>query len=110
MRFSLAAALFVVIAGTARFAPADECFCLVRTDGAILRGCDAFKAPTDYYWTAVCTERATGRKAEQTITPEWQRIAGGADRCDPCRPAPRNAGPEPPRGDEKPAPATAPRP
>jgi hypothetical protein len=66
----------------------DECFCMVRSAdpaGAILRGCQAYKAGTDFYATAVCTDPETGQKSEQTITEEWQQIATGADRCNPCR-------------------------
>ncbi|MFO1434132.1 MAG: tetratricopeptide repeat protein [Candidatus Competibacteraceae bacterium] len=62
----------------------DECFCLVRKAdpaGAILRGCEAYKAGTDFYATAVCTDPETGQKSEQMITDEWQRIAAGEDRC-----------------------------
>lgn len=109
MCWRTAMALLVLMMTAGRGAAAEDCFCLVRADGAILRGCDAFKAPTDFYWTAVCTDPAIGHKATQTIAPEWQRIEAGADRCDPCRAALRDAGPEPPRGDEKPAPATGPR-
>ncbi|MFZ1413471.1 MAG: hypothetical protein WAS73_02660 [Defluviicoccus sp.] len=110
MRWRAAMALLVLLVTAGPGAVAEDCFCLVHgISGAVLRGCEAFKAPTDYHWTAVCTERETGKKSEQTITPEWRRIEAGADRCDPCRPALRDTGPEPPRGDEKPAPATGPR-
>lgn len=65
--------------------------------GAILRGCEAFKAEKDLYPTAYCTDPQTGAESKQKITSDWQRIAAGADRCDPCRPPlPRNA-PEVPR-------------
>lgn len=50
-------------------ARADECFCLTNPQtAAILRGCEAFKAPTDFYSTAVCTDPVTGEKAKQNHT------------------------------------------
>ena len=42
----------------------DECFCLVRKAdpaGAILRGCQSYKAGTDFYATAACTDPETGQ-------------------------------------------------
>ena len=67
-------------------ARADECFCLTNPQtAAILRGCEAFKASTDFYATAVCTDPVTGQKAEQTLYSEWKRIEPGADRCNPCK-------------------------
>jgi hypothetical protein len=78
---------------------ADECFCLTNpATGATVRGCEAYKAPTDYYSTAVCTDPETGRKSEQTMSPEWQRIEDGFDRCNPCRRASQSAEQEVPRG------------
>jgi hypothetical protein len=90
---ALSAILFVaVFAGYAR---AAECFCLLHTaTGAILRGCEAFKAEKDLYPTAYCTDPQTGRESEQTINSDWQRIEAGADRCDPCWPVPRGTRPE----------------
>jgi hypothetical protein len=78
---------------------ADECFCLTNpATGALLRGCEAYKASTDYYWTAVCTDPETGLQSEQTMSPDWQRIEEGADRCNPCRRTPPSAETEVPRG------------
>jgi hypothetical protein len=37
-------------------ASADDCFCLSHPNGAYLRGCEAFKAATDFYSTAACTD------------------------------------------------------
>ncbi len=78
-------------------ARADECFCLSHTTGAILRGCEAYKAPTDYFSTAVCTDPETGARSTQTMYTDWTQIKAGADRCDPCRPVARGT-PEVPRG------------
>ena len=68
---------------------ADECFCLSHASGAILRGCESYKAPNDAYPTADCTDPETGRKSLQTMYSEWKRIEAGADRCVVCRPPPR---------------------
>jgi hypothetical protein len=83
-------------------ARADECFCLTNPQtAAILRGCEAYKAATDFYSTAVCTDPVTGLKAEQTMYSEWQRIEAGADRCNPCkRLIPPGTAKELPRGGE----------
>lgn len=104
MRRLLATVLvFVVAAVTGSTVRADDCFCLTNaaTD-AILRGCEAYKASTDFYSTAVCTDPISGKPYEQTLYPDgqWQRIEAGADRCDPCRPQPRGAAAELPRGGE----------
>jgi hypothetical protein len=56
-----------------------------RLSGVVLRGCVAFKARTDFYETAVCTDPDTGQVSEQLITDEWQRIPAGEERCDPCQ-------------------------
>jgi len=77
---------------------ADECFCLSHSTGAILRGCEAYKAPTDFYSTAVCTDPESGKKSQQTMYSDWKRIEAGADRCAPCQRAPRGTAPEVPRG------------
>jgi hypothetical protein len=45
--------LLAIVAGPAH---ADECFCLSHGSGAILRGCESYKAPNDAYPTAVCTD------------------------------------------------------
>ena len=80
-------------------ARADECFCVIHSSsGAILRGCEAFKAPTDFYSTAVCTDPETGKRSEQTMYSEWKRIEAGADRCNPCKPISRGTARELPRG------------
>jgi hypothetical protein len=80
-------------------ARADECFCVIHSSsGAILRGCEAFKAATDFYSTAVCTDPETGKRSEQTMHSDWKRIETGADRCNPCKPIPRGTSPELPRG------------
>ena len=47
---------FAMIAAISPTGRADECFCLTHSTGAILRGCEAYKAPTDFYSTAVCTD------------------------------------------------------
>ena len=94
------------IAAIAAAAAAEDCFCLVNpSTGAILRGCAAFKAPTDYSPTAVCPDPVTGRTSEPPLDTsgrprdaDWQRIEAGADRCDPCRPDKRGIAPEMPRG------------
>ena len=70
-------------------AHADECFCLSRASGAILRGCESYKAPNDAYPTADCTDPETGKKSQQTMYSEWKRIEAGADRCGVCKPPPR---------------------
>ena len=85
----------VAISSTAR---ADECFCLSHSTGAILRGCEAYKAPTDFYSTAVCTDPESGKKSQQTMYSDWKRIEAGADRCAPCQRAPRGTAAEVPRG------------
>jgi hypothetical protein len=80
-------------------ARADECFCVIHSSsGAILRGCEAFKAPTDFYSTAVCTDPETGKRSEQTMYSDWKRIEAGADRCNPCKPISRGTSRELPRG------------
>jgi hypothetical protein len=55
-------------------ARADECFCLGHSTGAILRGCEAYKASTDFYSTAVCTDPETGKRSQQTMYSDWKRI------------------------------------
>lgn len=78
--------VFGLVSATCSMARADECFCLTNPQtAAILRGCEAFKAATERYSTAVCTDPVTGQKAEQTMYSEWQRIEAGADRCNPCK-------------------------
>jgi hypothetical protein len=89
--------LLAALCSTAR---ADECFCLSHVTGAILRGCEAYKAPNDAYPTATCTDPETGKKSDQTMYSEWKRIEAGADRCVICKPAPRGTAKEPPRGDD----------
>ena len=90
-----------LLAGWTSPAPAaDECFCLVHKAGAILRGCEAYRAPHDYYSTARCVDPLSGVPTEQIITGDWERLAEGADRCDPCRPQTRAQAPTLPRGDE----------
>ncbi len=93
--------LFGLVVAIGQGARADECFCLSHSTGAILRGCEAFKAATDFYSTAVCTDPATRKPSRQIIYSDWKRIEAGADRCSPCRPAPREAAREVPRGDEE---------
>ena len=95
-----AAALLVgLVAVVGPPAQAQECFCLGHATGAILRGCEAFSAPTDFYPTAICTDPETGKRSQQTMYSDWKRIEAGADRCDPCRPAARGTASEVPRGD-----------
>jgi hypothetical protein len=96
--------VFGLIVAAAPGPRAAECFCLTNAKtGVTLRGCEAYKAPTDYYSTAVCTDPQTGRKSEQTMSTDWQRIEEGADRCTPCRRMPPRAA-SPPRGLPAPAP------
>jgi hypothetical protein len=94
---TLIAFALVAISPPAR---ADECFCLIHATGAILRGCEAYKAATEYYSTAVCTDPETGKRSQQTMYSEWKRIEAGADRCAPCRRASRGTTDEVPRGDD----------
>jgi hypothetical protein len=91
----------IAICLTAR---ADECFCLTHSTGAILRGCEAYKAATDFYSTAVCTYPETGKRSQQTMYSDWKRIEAGADRCAPCLRPPRGTTDEVPRGDDTPKP------
>jgi len=90
--------LFGLLTVLSPLAHADECFCLSHATGAILRGCEAYKAPNDAYPTAVCTDPDTGKKSQQTIYSEWKRIEAGSDRCLICKPAPRGTARELPRG------------
>lgn len=95
--------VFVVTAVTGSTVRADDCFCLTNAaTAAILRGCEAYKASTEFYSTAVCTDPVNGKTSQQTLYPDgqWQRIEAGADRCDPCRPPPRGPAPVLPRGGE----------
>ncbi len=87
-----------LLAALSSMAQADECFCLTHVTGAILRGCEAYKAPNDAYPTATCSDPETGKKSEQTMYSEWKRIEAGADRCVVCRRGPRSTAPEVPRG------------
>jgi hypothetical protein len=81
---ALLAAVAVLITTTAPGPHAEECFCLTNAaTGITLRGCEAYKAPTDS--TAVCTDPETGVISEQTMSSDWLRIEEGADRCTPCR-------------------------
>ena len=48
--------LLLGLLATAASTRADECFCLSHGSGAILRGCESYKAPNDAYPTAVCTD------------------------------------------------------
>ena len=87
----VATLIFFAMIGINPTGRADECFCLTHSTGAILRGCEAYKAPTDFYSTAVCTD--------------WKRIEAGADRCAPCQRTPRGTTDEVPRGgDDAPKP------
>ena len=81
--------LLLGLLATAASTRADECFCLSHGSGAILRGCESYKAPNDAYPTADCTDPETGRKSLQTMYSEWKRIEAGADRCGVCKPPPR---------------------
>lgn len=90
--------VFWLITAVCPTARADECFCLIHPPtGAILRGCEAYKAPTDFYPTADCTDPETGKKSTQTMYSDWQLIKAGAGRCDPCRPVAIGVAPEVPR-------------
>jgi hypothetical protein len=86
-------ALFATISATVH---ADECFCLSHADGGILRGCEAKGT------TFLCTDPETLKKSVQKITSDWKRIEAGTDRCVACRPTPRGAAVEVPRGDDEP--------
>ena len=91
--------VFGLLPAVCSMARADECFCLTNPQtAAILRGCEAFKAPTDFYSTAVCTDPVTGQKSQQTMYSEWQRIEASADRCDPCKRPALGTAKELPRG------------
>ena len=94
-----------LVAAMSNIARADECFCVIHsTSGAILRGCEAFKAATDFYSTAVCTDPETGKRSQQVMYSDWKRIEAGADKCRPCQRAAQET-PEAPRGaDEVPRP------
>jgi len=93
-----------IIASLAAFlgapAHADDCFCLSHPTGAVVRGCESYKAPTDQFPTAVCTDPDTGKRSQQTLYPDsnWSRVEAGADGCTPCRPATRGTAKELPRG------------
>jgi hypothetical protein len=81
--------LMGLLATAAAPAHADDCFCLSHASGAILRGCESYKALNDAYPTADCTDPETGRKSLQTMYSEWKRIEAGADRYVVCKPPPR---------------------
>jgi hypothetical protein len=101
----VATLIFFAMIGINPTGRADECFCLTHSTGAILRGCEAYKAPTDFYSTAVCTDPESGKKSEQTMRSDWKRIEAGADRCAPCQRTPRGTTDEVPRGgDDAPKP------
>ncbi|MDE5454136.1 hypothetical protein GWE18_15005 [Bradyrhizobium sp. CSA112] len=83
-------------------ARADECFCAIHSSsGAILRGCEAFKAPTDFYSTALCTDPDTGKRSVQVMYSDWTRMEAGAERCRPCQRA-RQSNSDVPRGEVPP--------
>jgi hypothetical protein len=91
--------LFGLLPGGLSIARADQCFCLIHSSsGAMLRGCEEFKAPTDAYSTAVCVDPETSKRSLQTIYSDWKRIDEGADRCKPCRPVSPRSKEEVPRG------------
>jgi hypothetical protein len=87
-----------LIATFCTMARADECFCLNHPTGAILRGCEAYKAAGDFYLTAICTDPETGKRSQQTMYSDWKRVEAGADRCNPCKPIPTGTADELPRG------------
>lgn len=90
--------IFGIVGALCHAARADECFCAIHSNsGAILRGCEAFKAPTDFYSTAVCTDPDTGKRTEQVMNSGWTRIESGAERCRPCQRA-RQSNSDVPRG------------
>jgi hypothetical protein len=80
---------------------AEDCFCLSHPTGAFLYNCESYKSPTDYYATAICVDRETGKQSTLTLYGDWKRIKEGADRCDPCKPVPRGTAVEVPRGPER---------
>jgi hypothetical protein len=90
-----------LLAALSSMARTDECFCLIHATGAILRGCEAYKAPNDAYPTATCVDPETNKKSEQTMYSEWKRVEAGADRCVVCKPPqqPRRTIPVP-RGED----------
>jgi hypothetical protein len=105
MSKSVATLILFALVGTSPTARAEECFCLSHSTGAILRGCESYKAATDFYSTAVCTDPETGKRSQQTMYSDWKRIEAGADRCAPCQRASRRATDEVPRGgDDAPKP------
>ena len=100
MSKGVATLILLALVATCATTRADECFCLSHATGAILRGCEAYKAATDFYSTAVCTDPETGKRSQQTMHSDWKRIEAGADRCAPCRRASRGTAVEVPRGDD----------
>jgi hypothetical protein len=83
-------------------ARADECFCLSHPTEGFLRGCEAFKAPNDFYSTAVCTDPETGKPSQQIMYSDWRRIEAGADRCSPCQRVPQSTADRPRGTDDMP--------
>jgi hypothetical protein len=98
MSKGVATLIVFVLLAISSTAHADKCFCLSHSTGAILRGCEAYKAATDFYSTAVCTDPESGKRSQQTMYSDWKRIEAGADRCAPCQRAARGTAPEVPRG------------
>ena len=50
----------------------EECFCLRHGEtDTFLRGCTEYKAPTDYWSTADCTDPITCERSEQRIWAGW---------------------------------------
>jgi hypothetical protein len=98
-KYALTMILCGLLTPLSSVARADECFCLTHATGAILRGCEGYKAPNDAYPTATCTDPETGKKSEQTMYSEWKRIDAGADRCVVCKPPPRSTKEVPREGD-----------
>ncbi|MCS3932079.1 MULTISPECIES: hypothetical protein [Bradyrhizobium] len=95
--------ILALVGATCQTARADECFCAHNSkSGATLRGCEVFKAPTDFYSTAVCTDPETGKRSQQILYSDWTSIEDGADGCRPCQRA-RQSNSDVPRGQVPPS-------
>jgi hypothetical protein len=60
-------------------AHADDCFCLVHADRAIVRGCESKDE------VFLCTDPYTGKKSVQKKNSDWTRVKAGTDPCSRCR-------------------------
>ncbi len=95
--------IFVILGG-AFTSPAlgKECICLRNIDtGAIVRGCEEFRAESNQFSVAYCTNTSTWIVDKYIIDFRWEKIKEGEDRCDPCNVLGNDlpVGREPPRGE-----------